>query len=53
MNETRLPRPKVEGKGKVLYRCATCDRLMDPADAVMVSGKSYHPDHLPESPDGR
>jgi hypothetical protein len=48
-----LPKPELRGEGQVLYRCAKCSELMDPADAVIASGKSYHPDHTPEDTDGR
>lgn len=53
MNIPVLPRPKVEGAGKVLYRCASCGELMEPDKSVLENGKSYHPEHLPETPDGR
>jgi hypothetical protein len=53
MNIPLLPRPKVDGIGRVLYRCATCGEQMEPEQAVIVSGKSYHPEHLPERTDGR
>ena len=53
MIETRLPRPKVNGSGKVLYRCARCGDQMEPEAAVIVADKSYHPEHVPENPDGR
>ena len=48
-----LPRPKVDGIGRVLYRCATCGEQMEPERAVIVNAKSYHPEHLPENLDGR
>jgi hypothetical protein len=51
--EAQLPKPKVEGVGQVLYRCAECGEQMLPEDAVIVADKSYHPDHAPEGPDGR
>lgn len=48
-----IPKPKVAGTGRVLYRCAACDQMMEPRDAVLVQGRSYHPEHVPESNDGR
>lgn len=53
MNKPNLPKPEVRGVGKIMYRCATCGELMEPAAAVVVANKSYHPDHAPESTDGR
>lgn len=54
MNDTRLPKPEIRGVGRVLYRCATCGELMEPADAVIRDNRSYHPDHAPEdAPNGR
>jgi hypothetical protein len=53
MIDTTLPRPKVDGIGRVLYRCAECGEQMEPEQAVIADGKSYHPEHLPENPDGR
>ena len=47
------PKPDVRGTGSVLYRCASCGELMEPEVAVILAGKSYHAEHLPESPDGR
>lgn len=32
-----------------MYRCATCGEQME--QAVITNGKSYHPDHLPETPE--
>lgn len=48
-NETRLPKPEIRGVGKVLYRCATCAETLEPEDAEIVEGLSYHPEHVPES----
>ena len=49
-----LPKPEIRGEGRVRYRCADCDELMEPEDAVLVEGRSYHPDHAPqEIVDGR
>lgn len=42
-----LPKPEIRGVGHVWYRCATCGELMEPADAVIVADRSYHPDHAP------
>lgn len=53
MNRTELPKPEIRGVGRVLYRCDRCGETMEPADSVIVDGKSYHPDHQPETPDGR
>lgn len=54
MNDTRLPKPELRGVGHVLYRCAKCDELMEPDEAVVRDGKSYHIDHAPEvDNDGR
>lgn len=53
MNIPRVPRPKVEGAGRILYRCAICGEMMEPAKAVLQGGKSYHAEHLPENADGR
>jgi hypothetical protein len=54
VNDTTMPRPKVQGTGTVRYRCAVCGDLMDPADAVIVADRSYHPEHAPkEDDDGR
>lgn len=52
-SETRLPQPEVRGTGHVLYRCATCGQLMEPDEAVLQDGRSFHPDHTPEIDDGR
>ena len=51
--DARLPKPEVRGIGHVLYRCAKCDELMEPEEAVIADGRSYHPDHVPENLDGR
>lgn len=51
--EPLLPKPEVRGIGKVLYRCADCDELMEPEAAVIVANLSYHPNHVPEMTDGR
>ena len=52
--EATVPKPKVDGVGQILYRCATCGEQMQPAAAVIVADKSYHPEHAPEQPtDGR
>lgn len=48
---TWLPRPKVDGVGRVLYRCADCGEQLEPDDAVIVADQSYHPEHAPETPD--
>lgn len=48
-----LPKPKVEGIGHILYRCADCGNLMDPEGAVIVRDRAYHPEHAPEEPNGR
>ena len=50
-SDTRLPRPELRGVGKVMYRCAKCGELMEPERAVVMGGKSYHPDHVPETED--
>ena len=53
-SEVHLPKPEVRGVGHVLYRCADCGELMEPEEAVIVAGRSYHPDHAPkEMTDGR
>lgn len=49
MNETQLPKPEIRGVGQVLYRCADCGEQMPPEAAVIVDGRSYHPDHAPET----
>jgi len=51
--EALLPKPEIRGTGHVQYRCAFCEDLMEPEDAVVVNGLSYHPDHVPENLDGR
>lgn len=51
--DTFVPKPKVDGVGKVMYRCATCGEQMEPEAAVIVADKSYHPEHAPENTDGR
>jgi hypothetical protein len=51
--EPVLPKPEIRGVGKVLYRCADCGEMMEPADAVIVNDLSYHLDHAPEMTDGR
>lgn len=49
-----LPKPEIRGTGHVRYRCAACDELMEPEEAVLVEGRSYHPHHAPqETDDGR
>ena len=50
-----LPKPEIRGVGHVWYRCAECAELMEPEDAVVIEGKSYHPEHAPTevAPDGR
>lgn len=48
-----LPKPKISGIGHVRYRCASCGALMEPEHAVFVGDRTYHPDHLPETTDGR
>lgn len=49
-----LPKPEIRGVGHVLYRCASCNELMEPEESVVVADHSYHPDHTPETPtDGR
>ena len=53
MNVTWTPKPEVRGSGRVLYRCADCGEHMEPDAAVIVADKSYHPEHAPESHDGR
>lgn len=49
MNDTQLPKPEVRGVGAVLYRCADCGELLPPEAAVVIDGRSYHPDHAPET----
>lgn len=52
----QLPKPKVVGIGKVMYRCAKCGELMEPKNAVIDwagGGKAYHPEHLPGDERGR
>lgn len=51
--EPLLPKPEIRGVGHVQYRCASCDELMEPEVAVIVEGRSYHPDHTPENTNGR
>lgn len=51
--QARLPKPEVRGTGTVRYRCAGCGEMMDPKDALIVEGLSYHPEHEPEKIDGR
>lgn len=51
--EPFLPKPEIRGEGRVLYRCASCGELMEPEKAVIVADLSYHPDHTPETNDGR
>lgn len=52
--EPRLPKPEIRGEGRILYRCADCDELMEPEAAVIVNDRSYHPHHVPENTtDGR
>jgi hypothetical protein len=46
---TSPPKAEIRGVGRVLYRCAKCDELMEPEAAVVVNGRSYHPDHAPET----
>lgn len=52
-NVARLPKPEIKGFGHVLYRCAACDELMEPERAVVLSNRSYHPEHTPENVNGR
>ena len=42
-----LPKAEIRGVGHVWYRCADCGSLMEPEDAVVIEGKSYHPEHAP------
>ena len=51
--EPILPKSEVRGVGRVTYRCAGCGESLEPEDAMVVDGHSYHPDHLPEPDDGR
>ena len=51
--EPLLPKPEVRGEGRVQYRCASCETLMDPESAVIVADLSYHPEHAPEETDGQ
>jgi hypothetical protein len=51
--ESRLPKPEMRGTGHVQYRCADCGEMMEPEDALIVEGLSYHPDHVPENTNGR
>lgn len=46
MTKVAIPRGKFDGTGRVLYRCATCGELMEPAEAARVDGKTYHPEHI-------
>jgi hypothetical protein len=48
-----LPKPEIRGVGHVRYRCAKCGELMEPEDATLIGGQSYHPHHAPEITDGR
>ena len=48
-----LPKPKLEGIGHILYRCADCGELMEPEEAVIVRDCSYHSEHTPEDTNGR
>lgn len=48
-----LPKPEIRGIGKIMYRCAACGELLEPAEAVLVDDLSYHPDHAPEMTNGR
>lgn len=48
-----LPKPEIHGEGHVLYCCEVCKQLMEPDQAVIVDGRSYHLDHVPEITDGR
>ena len=50
--EPLLPKPEIRGVGHIQYRCSFCEELMEPEDAVIVNGLSYHPDHVPEITDG-
>lgn len=50
MIRVNLPKPEIRGVGHVWYRCATCSELMEPEDALLVEGRSYHPDHAPGAP---
>lgn len=54
MNAPTLPKPELRGSGTVRYRCRACGDLMDPAEAVVRDGHSWHPEHAPkEGHDGR
>lgn len=48
--EPLLPKPEVRGEGSIRYRCAECGELMDPDQAVLLDGKSFHHEHVPEEP---
>lgn len=48
MSTTVLPSPELRGAGSVRYRCAGCGADMDPADAVLQDGRSWHPEHSPK-----
>jgi hypothetical protein len=50
-SDTRLPKPELRGVGHIRYRCADCGQLMEPEDAVIVQGQSYHVHHQPEETD--
>lgn len=47
--EVHPPKPEIRGIGHVLYRCAACGELMEPDEAIIVAGLSYHPEHLSEN----
>lgn len=51
--DVTLPKAEIRGVGRVLYRCAECGEQMEPEATVIVDGRSYHPDHVPETDDGR
>jgi hypothetical protein len=51
-DRVQLPKPELRGVGHIQYRCADCGELMAPEAAVIVDGRSYHPDHTQEAPDG-
>lgn len=44
-----LPKPEVKGIGHVQYRCADCGDLMEPDEAVIHDGRSYHRTHDSEA----
>jgi len=52
-NTQQFPKAKVEAYGDILYRCADCQELMKPEDAVIVNDKSWHVEHAPQENNGR